>query len=251
MIVAILGILFVLGSITVGRDGTAKALIGIIGNVLVLIGMIFAIWMGLSGWIVIISGCLLMAVISLFYQNQVNGKTMTAFISVGIMMIFLGVLSYLVIRIGNLQGFPVGQFAIRESNGYHGNVNVDFLTLQMGVVLVMLEGAMVDTSICVATSIEEVVFHAESGKGELFDAGMSVGRGILGSTINTLFFIFLGQNLIFFLYFKNDYTWVSMVNSKVLAQELAGMLICATGCVSIIPLTAMVGSILLIRKGYK
>lgn len=247
MIVAILGAVFAFGAIAVGRDGTAKSLIGIMENVLVLISMVFAIWMGLSGWIVVITGCILMAAISLFYQNNVNGKTKTAFISVGIMMIFLGALSYFVIKAGNIQGFPVGQFAIRESNGYLGDVGVDFLTLQMGVVLIMLEGAMVDTSISIATSMEEVGFHTYLGSGEFFASGMSVGRGILGSTINTLFFIFLGQNLIFFMYFKNEYTWVSMLNSKILAQELIGMLVCAIGCVCIIPVTAIVGSKVLRR----
>ncbi|MCI5698158.1 MAG: YibE/F family protein [Clostridiales bacterium] len=248
MIAVILTVLFVFGAITVGRDGTAKALIGIMGNVIVLISIIFFIWIGVSGWIAVIAGCVFMALISLFYQNGVNEKTKTAFLSVGIMMICLGVISYFVIKVGNLQGFPVGQFAIRESNGYLGNVGVDFLILQVGVVLIMLEGAMVDTSISVASSMEEVGFHSSASKDELFRSGMAVGRGILSSTINTLFFIFLGQNLIFFLFFKNDYTWVSMLNSKVLAQELAGMLMCAIGCVSIIPVTAFIGSKFLERK---
>lgn len=243
MIIAFFSIIFVGIALVIGRDNTAKALIGVLSNIIVLLVTVLGIWMGLNPWIVIIISCILMAVVCLFYQNEINQKTKTAFVSTGIMMILLGACSYYFVASGNLQGFPIGQYHIRESNGYLSNVGIDFKILQIGVVLIMLEGAMVDTSISVVAAMEEVskVYKTKY----IFESGLAVGRDILNSTINTLFFIFLGQNLVFFLYYHNDYTITSMINSKILNQELTSMLICAIGCVLIIPITAFIGSVLL------
>lgn len=242
MTLTIFAIIFTFSAIAIGRDGTAKALIGILGNIIVIIALIFSIWMGINEWLAIIISCVLMTAISLFYQSENKQKNRIAAMSVLLMMVLLAGFSYLIIYLANLQGFPTGQVSIRPANGYKAEVGVNFFALQMGVVLIMLEGAMVDTAISVVSSMEEVTKHAELSARDLFDSGMAVGRGILSSTINTLFFIFLGQNLVFFIFFRNEFTVESMLNSKILAQELTSVLISAIGCVLIIPVAAFLSS---------
>lgn len=242
MTLTIFAIFFTFSAIAIGRDGTAKALIGILGNIIVITALIFSVWMGINEWLAIIISCVLMTAISLFYQSENKQKNRIAAMSVLLMMVLLAGFSYLIIYLANLQGFPTGQVSIRPANGYKAEVGVNFFALQMGVVLIMLEGAMVDTAISVVSSMEEVTKHAELSARDLFNSGMAVGRGILSSTINTLFFIFLGQNLVFFIFFRNEFTVESMLNSKILAQELISMLISAIGCVSIIPVAAFLSS---------
>lgn len=242
MTLTIFAIIFTFSAIAIGRDGTAKALIGILGNIIVITALIFSVWMGINEWLAIIISCVLMTAISLFYQSENKQKNRIAAMSVLLMMVLLAGFSYLIIYLANLQGFPTGQVSIRPANGYKAEVGVNFFALQMGVVLIMLEGAMVDTAISVVSSMEEVTKHAELSARDLFNSGMAVGRGILSSTINTLFFIFLGQNLVFFIFFRNEFTVESMLNSKILSQELISMLISAIGCVSIIPVAAFLSS---------
>lgn len=242
MTLAIFAIIFTFSAIAIGRDGTAKAIIGIFGNIIVITVLIFSIWMGINEWLSIIISCILITAISLFYQSENQRKNRIAAMSVLLMMIVLAAFSYIIIEAANLQGFPTGQVSIRPANGYKAEVGVDFFVLQMGVVLIMLEGAMVDTAISVVSSMEEIVRHSHLKPSELFESGMAVGRGILSSTINTLFFIFLGQNLVFFIFFRNEFTVESMLNSKILSQELISMLISAIGCVSIIPVAAFLSS---------
>ena len=67
MTLAIFAIIFTFSAIAIGRDGTAKSLIGILGNIIVIIVLIFSIWMGVNEWIAIITSCVLMTAISLFY----------------------------------------------------------------------------------------------------------------------------------------------------------------------------------------
>lgn len=242
MTLSIFAIIFIFSAIAIGRDGTAKALIGILGNIIVITVLIFSIWMGVNEWLAIAVSCVLMTAISLFYQSENKRKNWIVAMSVLVMMIVLAAFSYIIIEAANLQGFPTGQVSIRPANGYKAEVGVDFFVLQMGVVLIMLEGAMVDTAISVVSSMEEIVRHSHLRPSELFESGMAVGRGILSSTINTLFFIFLGQNLVFFIFFRNEFTVESMLNSKILSQELISMLISAIGCVSIIPVAAFLSS---------
>lgn len=242
MTLSIFAIIFIFSAIAIGRDGTAKALIGILGNIIVITVLIFSIWMGINEWLAIAVSCVLMTAISLFYQSENKRKNWIVAMSVLVMMIVIAAFSYIIIEAANLQGFPTGQVSIRPANGYKAEVGVDFFVLQMGVVLIMLEGAMVDTAISVVSSMEEIVRHSHLKPSELFESGMAVGRGILSSTINTLFFIFLGQNLVFFMFFRNEFTVESMLNSKILSQELISMLISAIGCVSIIPVAAFLSS---------
>ena len=242
MTLSIFAIIFIFSAIAIGRDGTAKALIGILGNIIVITVLIFSIWMGINEWLAIAVSCVLMTAISLFYQSDNKRKNWIVAMSVLVMMIVLAAFSYIIIEAANLQGFPTGQVSIRPANGYKAEVGMDFFVLQMGVVLIMLEGAMVDTAISVVSSMEEIVRHSHLKPSELFESGMAVGRGILSSTINTLFFIFLGQNLVFFIFFRNEFTVESMLNSKILSQELISMLISAIGCVSIIPVAAFLSS---------
>lgn len=242
MTLSIFAIIFIFSAIAIGRDGTAKALIGILGNIIVITVLIFSIWMGVNEWLAIAVSCVLMTAISLFYQSENKRKNWIVAMSVLVMIIVLAAFSYIIIEAANLQGFPTGQVSIRPANGYKAEVGIDFFVLQMGVVLIMLEGAMVDTAISVVSSMEEIVRHSHLRPSELFESGMAVGRGILSSTINTLFFIFLGQNLVFFIFFRNEFTVESMLNSKILSQELISMLISAIGCVSIIPVAAFLSS---------
>lgn len=242
MTLSIFAIIFIFLAIAIGRDGTAKALIGILGNIIVITVLIFSIWMGINEWLAIAVSCVLMTAISLFYQSENKRKNWIVAMSVLVMIIVLAAFSYIIIEVANLQGFPTGQVSIRPANGYKAEVGIDFFVLQMGVVLIMLEGAMVDTAISVVSSMEEIVRHSHLKPSELFESGMAVGRGILSSTINTLFFIFLGQNLVFFMFFRNEFTVESMLNSKILSQELISMLISAIGCVSIIPVAAFLSS---------
>ena len=94
MTLAIFAIIFTFSAIAIGRDGTAKAIIGIFGNIIVITVLIFSIWMGINEWLSIIISCILMTAISLFYQSENQRKNRIAAMSVLLMMIVLAAFSY-------------------------------------------------------------------------------------------------------------------------------------------------------------
>ena len=69
---------------------------------------------------------------------------------------------------------------------------------------------------------------------------MNIGRSILSSNVNTLFFVFAGEYMIMFINYMTYYSFKTMVNSKDFAQGSLAIIISAIACVIIIPVTSSI-----------
>ncbi|MEG0291523.1 MAG: YibE/F family protein [Anaerovoracaceae bacterium] len=242
MTIALL-LVFIFLTLLIGGDKAAKALITLGQNAVVLAFTIVAIDFGVHPILATTVSCVLISLITLFYQNEVNQKTIAAFISVIFVIGLMSFSIYLLTFRGNLQGFPTGQYSISKSNGYMDNIGINMAYLQISVILMLLIGAALDTALAVTSALFEV--HTHSSKltlSELFYSGINIGKDILSSTINTLFFIFIGEYLTMFLQFMNYYSFGHMINSKEFAQEVISIALGGIGCVIIIPVAALIGS---------
>lgn len=227
----------------IGGDRTAKSLITLGFNAVILLCTIFAINIGLNPVISTIISCIIISLITLFYQNEVNIKTKLAFFSVIIVIALLFLVIFRITYISNIQGFPLDQLSIQDSNGYSRNINRNMVYIQISVVLMVFIGAVIDTGLAVTSALYAV--HQNNphlSKGKLFQSGVGIGRDILSSTINTLFFIYIAEYLTLFIQFVNDFTFVEMINSKQFCQEFISISLSGIGCVLIIPIAALLGA---------
>ncbi|MBQ6810510.1 MAG: YibE/F family protein, partial [Firmicutes bacterium] len=127
---------------------------------------------------------------------------------------------------------------------YEPNVAINFTPVAIAVVLIGLPGAITDTALDIATSLHEV---SENNKGlsfgELVRSGNNMGKDILGTIVNTLFFVFLGEIMAFFLAFiRNGYTFAEIINEPVFLQEITQLTVGCLGCVIIIPAVILIQS---------
>ncbi len=79
-------------------------------------------------------------------------------------------------------------------------------------------GAITDVAISLTSPMREIFLHHPSiSRKELFLSGLSIGKDILGTNTNTLFFAFFGGYLALLLWFKDhlSYSIGEMINSKV------------------------------------
>lgn len=227
----------------VGGDRTAKSLITLGFNAFVLLCTIFAINIGINPIISTIMSCIVISVITLFYQNEVNIKTKLAFISVVIVIAILFLMIFKLTSSSNIQGFPLDQLSVRDSNGYSRNINRNMLFIQISVVLMVFIGAIIDTALAVTSALYEVYHHnPDLSKQKLFQSGIGIGRDILSSTVNTLFFIYIAEYLTLFIQFVNDYSFSQMINSKQFCQEFISISLSGIGCILIIPIAALLGA---------
>ncbi len=248
--IEILTIVLVIVALLVGTDRTAKALFSTVINMIVLMMVLVSVSCGINAVIMTSVGCFVITFISLLYQNEVNEKSVSAAISVIVVVLILIGVIYFAVRFANIQGFPIGEYKIRETNGYAADIGVNMIYVQISVILLYLIGAVIDTSISITSSTYQVYLNNKSiSLFELYSSGMKMGKDIINSTINTLYFIFLGEFLGTIIIYMQFYNFSMLINSKEFAQDIIAIIISCMGCVLIVPISAIVVSILCIRKG--
>lgn len=240
MTAEILGCIFIALVLIIGGDRTVKALITLCGNALIISLVIMTIYWGAQPLAVILCSCTAICALTLFYQNEVNIKTKAAFISAMLISALMIMLIVLFVYHGHIQGLAgTSLHNIRETNGYYGNIGINMMLIQVSVILIALLGAVIDTSISIASGCFEVARHHERiGRKEMFLSGMRIGGEILSSTVNTLFFIFMGEFLVMFVNFALYCPVDIAINSKEFAQGVICIMISAAGCILTIPATA-------------
>ncbi|QHI72980.1 YibE/F family protein [Aminipila terrae] len=224
----------------VGGDRTAKSLITLAFNGAILLCTIFVINIGLNPLVSTIISCIAISLVTLFYQNEINIKTKLSFISVLIVIAILFLFIFRIVSTSNIQGFPVDQLSIQDSNGYSRNISRNMMYIQISVILMVFIGAIIDTALAVTSALYEVhLNNPDLSKERLFQSGINIGRDILSSTINTLFFIYIAEYLTLFIQFINDFSFAQMINSKQFCQEFISITLSGIGCILIIPITAI------------
>lgn len=100
-------------------------------------------------------------------------------------------------------------------------------------------GAVIDTALSVTSSVYEVWTHKNSlVEKELTSTGYQVGKEIIGTTVNTLLFAYLGGSILLFSYVQTQkYSLEIILNSRFLFQDVAIMLFGAIACLVAVPVS--------------
>ena len=237
----ILGLILISLIVIVGGDRGVVSLIALVGNLLLLS---FAIWLMAAGvpvLFVTVGAGIVISCITLFYQNGTNVKTWSAFISVAITMLVLFFVIYVVIWSTEAGGLNEIQSVGDDILYYNMDLNISMRNVMVSVILLSTLGAILDMALTVTTSVYEVKNHKSEMKfTELVESGMKIGREVIGTTVNTLLFAYLGESLLLFTYLKmKNYSLELLLNSKILFQNFASMIFGAIACVMVMPIAAV------------
>lgn len=244
MILVLILLLIVL-ALFVGQKRGIKAIMALLYNFIIILMSIVFINLGFNIIFCAIIACLLISMVTIFYLNGYNLKTISAFISVIIVML---IMSIIIVYFNNkleLQGFSYEY--VEEISSYNFNIDLDMDKVGLLVILFATVGAISDTAMCMASAIYEINANKKMNKKALFISGMNVGKDILGTTTNTLFFAFMSGFLGFLIWHSyNDL--VTLVNFKDFGSNLLQILCSGIGCIIIIPITSLITVYLLKRK---
>lgn len=185
--------------------------------------------------------------INLFYINGVNSKTKTAFISSMITIVILLLFIVFVTNRAMIQGF--GEEEIEELSVFSLYIGVDFVKVAAAVIIMSAIASITDISISIASPMQEVFHHHPSiSRKELYRFGLSIGRDVLGTDTNTLFFAFFGGYLALLIWFKDlSYSFGEVINSKLFSAEMINILCAGIGVALIIPITAWTTAYFLVK----
>jgi uncharacterized membrane protein len=195
--------------------------------------------------------CLMLTYIILFFVNGYNKKTIASFYSTIAILILLIISIFVVVKYSKVQGFGVEY--IEEIGWCNYSIDLNLVYVTISSVIIGLIGSIIDTSTAVSTAVYEIYDkNPQLSFKELFKSGKTVGKDIIATVTNTLFFAFLGGFLTLLIWFNYyDYSFNLIINNKVFAAEFISIMFNALGSLLIIPLTNYITCYLLINTDKK
>jgi len=240
MILALSVILFLLLAIF-NRERGLKAFLSLFLNFFGVIIIVFLICLGFDPIILAFVFSLGASAFILFYINGISVKTKISYFSVIFVLALTSALIMFIGYRGSMNGFD----ALYKDEIFFVSpieINVDYTHVAIAVVLMSFTGAITDIALDITTSLNEIyVNNSRLSFTELIISGWNIGTDVLGTMINTLFFVFIGEFMSFFiLYYPKGFGVI--VNHKLFLQEISKLLIGNLGCMLIIPVTVLTQS---------
>jgi uncharacterized membrane protein len=248
VIVLLAGLLFLFMTLIGGKKGVRSFLALFFNFGVIIVTIFFMNAPTVNAVALTIIACVAISCINLFYINEVNSKTKPAFLSTLLTTIILLFFIAVITHYAMIQGF--GEEETEEMGMFSLYIGLDFTKIAISVIIMSTIGAITDAAIAISSPMREMHFHHPTiERTELFQFGLSIGRDIIGTSTNTLFFAFFGSYLALLIWFKDlSYSIGEIVNSKVFSAEIITICCAAIGVTLVIPITAWITSYYLVKK---
>lgn len=187
-------------------------------------------------------------IITLFIIGGINSKSIAAIIGTSSGVIIAGIIAYFVGSQVMLTGLS-GEEATMLMYIPQG-VEFDFKSLLFAGIILGSLGAIMDVGMSISSSIEEIHnANPDLKPRELFQAGMNVGKDIMGTMTNTLILAYTGSSIpLLLLFMAHETPMVKIINLDIIATEIIRSLSGSIGLVLTVPLTALVATALIKRE---
>ncbi len=247
--IKVLSLILLVLLLLIGGKRGLKTFITIYVNLFLILLLVIICGWGFNPliWSFIIS--LIISLIVLFGLNGINTKTICSFGAVIVILLLFFVITLIFNNRLYVQGYTEENIEPISYVIYDTGLNMR--NLAVSIVIIGLIGNIIDTSIAISSALYEV--HVNNSKltvKELFLSGMNIGKDILGTTTNTLFFAYLGSCMTLFIYFQDfRYSFSTIINSKIFAIEFSRIMLSGMASFIIIPLTSIIVSIVCKKNG--
>lgn len=206
-------------------------------NLIMLFFMIIAINLGFSPIVLTVITSILISANNLFNINGYNKSTKSAFLS-SVSVIFLMIFPILFVTSTlHLQGIPLE--GLMEMDMYSLYIGISFIDLSVAVLLMTVVGAINDIAISITSAMIEIKEKLPTlSDSEWKQSGLTVGKDVLGPTINTLIFAAIGSQFALLIWvFDLKYSLTQLVNSKLIVTEWVAIIFSGISIALTIPIT--------------
>ncbi|MDO7786363.1 YibE/F family protein [Desulforamulus aquiferis] len=203
-----------------------------------------------KGYDPILSTVFVAAVLTSFTMILVHGfniKTFSGIIGTTSGVVVAGVLAMLVGKAARLTGFSSEEMQMLLY--IPQQVDFNFQGLLFAGMIIGALGAVMDVGISVASAIEEVRrVNPLLKMKELTQAGMNVGRDIMGTMANTLILAYTGGAIpLILIFMAYEMPFLKIINLDLIATEIVRALTGSIGLILAIPITAVASGMLFTR----
>lgn len=241
--IKLLSLIFLILLLIVGKSRGLKTFITFYLNLLLIMIYITFMRVGINAIVLAVITCILASLVTLFILNGTNIKTKSSFISIMIVLAIMLLITIFIGELSNIRGFSVEDI---ESIGYYSHdIGYNMTNVIIGMYLICTIGTIIDTSISVSSSMNEILENnPKLNRKELFKSGMNIGKDILSTTINTLYFAVVSGFIGFFMwYHSSSFPFLSVDKSFV--KTIIELLLAFIASIMIIPITSYITSKLL------
>ncbi len=201
----------------------------------VLCPMILAGVPPLAGTILV---CLLSTVITMYLVGGINSKSTSATAGTVLSLIIAGAASLLTIKFAKLTGFSDETTLYL----YSSHPELDFTSITASVIILAALGACMDIAMSIASTVNEIYLTNKSQTvKELFDAGMNVGRDVIGTMANTLILVYMGGALPLLL-LAGGIDAYKFFNLNAVVTEISSAIIGSIALLLCVPITAVISA---------
>ncbi|MCK8606764.1 YibE/F family protein [Apilactobacillus ozensis] len=238
--IALLGIILLILMVLVGGWQGFNSFISLLLNFGFLFLSIVLISFHLSPlFVTLVVGTILLSLtIFLSGVNDETGKL--AFYSSLLVLCILVILIIPIEYWSQVQGF-----GLEDSDDLEGMslmIGINFVKISIATAVLSTLGAIAEATMAIASGLGEIKEQNPdvSSKRLLFD-GFFIGKQIIGTTLNTLFFgLFGGMLALFIWFFGLNYSFGNILNNKVFNAEFIIILFSLIGVIISIPITSVV-----------
>ena len=241
LVLAFIGIL-----VLVGKGKGVKTVITIGITVLMIMKVILpAILNGMNPVPVTIASCILITIITILLVSGVKKKSIAAILGTISGVLIAGGIAYIIGTRVKMTGMSSEEATMLLY--IPQGIAFDFKALLFSGILLGALGAVMDVAMSIASSIEEVYkANRDLTRGQLFSAGMEVGKDVMGTMSNTLILAYTGSSIpLLLLFMAYDTPAVRMFNLDIIATEIVRSLAGSIGLILTIPFTAVVTVLML------
>ncbi|WP_084116449.1 YibE/F family protein [Clostridium acidisoli] len=192
--------------------------------------------------------CIGISIINLLIIGGKNKKTLAAIIGTIGGVLIAAIIGIYVSSKLNLTGLTDEE--IQMTIYIAQNAQFNFRGLMFAGILMGALGAVMDVSISIASSINEVEENNPSSTiGELIKSGMNIGRDIMGTMANTLILAYAGGSMyLIMLVYSYNLPMYRVLDQDAIASAVLNSIAGSIGLIFTIPITAVVAAVLFKRN---
>ena len=248
----ILGVIFIAFVLFFGRKKGVNTIIALVFTCLsIFMVYIPAILKGGNIYVWSIITCLYIGVSTLLIVQGATRKSFAAMIGCLTGTAISGILTVIMSEILSLTG------VLNEESLYLYYMNsenpIDLKAIIFGSIIVGAIGAIMDVSIDIASSLNEVINASEEPTFEkTVKAGFEIGRDIIGTMANTLVLAYIGSSLsctLLTVSYSGSLTY--LLNREAIIVEMLQALVGSLGIFATIPLTTYISAFLYLKHDKK
>lgn len=233
-------ILFLAFLCIIGGKRGVLSVLGLIFSLLSIVWILVPLTLqGYSSIIIALIVAILITFVSITLLSGVNAKSISAIAGCIFGIASAALLAFIVGRLSFINGYhtsEAGQLMTFE--------NIRLSGIFVSGVIISSMGAIMDTSMTIASSMEEVKrANPAITTAKLFRSGLNVGRDAMGTMSNTLILAFVGSSLgLLLIIFAAEVSFIQFINTNDIGVEIIQGIAGSIGIILTVPFTTFIAS---------